>query len=312
MSSSNSDVSLQDYLVNSHNNIHNRIQAQNKPQQHQQQQQNIAQKENRLNQQQQQQHHQSDTSPRSGMKKSPQKVAMFKNDVSVDNMVVEIEPDDLIPRKSGNVRAEYPWRVGGTAKRTFNQRKSLMDADTDNTDSKQESPSKKMRTILPKGSQPEQSQGATTSTATAGNNKSSVNQIMIPVTLKTPCKTCNKMITASSLQELKSHSCAGEVFTCTAADCGRKFNNKNSFQYHVKHCHNPVKKDIDIMSIATNELVTDLNKTGTAGYTTSIPVNQPLQGPPNKPFACPYEGCNKSYNVRNYLIQYERTHTGKI
>ena len=40
MSSSNSDVSLQDYLVNSHNNIHNRIQAQNKPQQHQQQQQN--------------------------------------------------------------------------------------------------------------------------------------------------------------------------------------------------------------------------------------------------------------------------------
>ena len=33
------------------------------------------------------------------------KVPMFKNDVSVDNMVVEIAPNDLIPHKSGNVKA---------------------------------------------------------------------------------------------------------------------------------------------------------------------------------------------------------------
>ena len=53
------------------------------------------------------------------LKTSPtqQKVPMFKNDVSVDNMVVEIEPNDLFPRKAGGVKPEYPWKVGGTAKR---------------------------------------------------------------------------------------------------------------------------------------------------------------------------------------------------
>ena len=46
-----------------------------------------------------------------------QKVPMYRNDVSVDNMVVEIEPNDLFPRKAGGVKPEYPWKVGGTAKR---------------------------------------------------------------------------------------------------------------------------------------------------------------------------------------------------
>ena len=42
----------------------------------------------------------------SPVKTSPmqQKVPMYKNDVSVDNMVVEIAPNDLIPRKAGNVK----------------------------------------------------------------------------------------------------------------------------------------------------------------------------------------------------------------
>ena len=46
-----------------------------------------------------------------------QKVPMYRNDVSVDNMVVEIEPNDLFPRKAGGVKPEYPWKVGGAAKR---------------------------------------------------------------------------------------------------------------------------------------------------------------------------------------------------
>ena len=32
---------------------------------------------------------------------------------SVANVVVEVEPGDLMPRKAGNVSAAYPWRVGG-------------------------------------------------------------------------------------------------------------------------------------------------------------------------------------------------------
>ena len=43
------------------------------------------------------------------------KVPMFKNDVSVDNMVVEIAPNDLIPHKSGNVKAS----VASFTKRIF-------------------------------------------------------------------------------------------------------------------------------------------------------------------------------------------------
>ena len=46
-----------------------------------------------------------------------QKVPMYRNDVSVDNMVVEIEPNDLFPRKAGGVKPEYPWKVGGAAKK---------------------------------------------------------------------------------------------------------------------------------------------------------------------------------------------------
>ena len=39
-------------------------------------------------------------------------ILMLRNDVSVDNMVVEIEPNDLFPRKAGGVKPEYPWKVG--------------------------------------------------------------------------------------------------------------------------------------------------------------------------------------------------------
>ena len=120
-------------------------------------------------------------SSKNDLKTSPtqQKVPMFKNDVSVDNMVVEIEPNDLIPRKSGNVKPEYPWKVGGPGRRTAASRERKPEADLSSRTADRESPCK---------------------TKTSS-------QIMIPVTLKTPCKTCHQMITASSLQELKEHVC---------------------------------------------------------------------------------------------------------
>merc|ERR1719411_1591302 len=89
-----------------------------------------------------------------------------------------------------------------------------------------------MRTILPKShTAPEPSVAAKTSS-----------QIMIPVTLKTPCKTCHQMITASSLQELKEHVCNVTVTTKeqhvnSVSNCGKMFGNKKSLQYHQKHCH---------------------------------------------------------------------------
>ena len=144
-------------------------------------------------------------SSKTDLKTSPtqQKVPMFKNDVSVDNMVVEIEPNDLIPRKSGNVKPEYPWKVGGPGRRTAASRERKPEADLSSKTADRESPCKRMRTILPKSpTAPEPSVAARTSS-----------QIMIPVTLRTPCKTCHQVITASSLQELKQHVCNVTVTT---------------------------------------------------------------------------------------------------
>eukprot|EP00090_Calanus_glacialis_P010471 TRINITY_DN18862_c0_g1_i1.p1 TRINITY_DN18862_c0_g1~~TRINITY_DN18862_c0_g1_i1.p1 ORF type:complete len:561 (-),score=106.20 TRINITY_DN18862_c0_g1_i1:127-1809(-) len=274
-----------------------------------------------------------------------QKVAMYRNDVSVDNMVVEIEPNDLFPRKAGNVKQEYPWKVGGATKRSIalKDKKSEPEKKPD-----KESPPKKLRSIMPKFEAPAPKPLATSLTK-------GVNQIMIPVTLKTPCKSCNKLIVASSLNDLKNHICEGEDKTldCIVTNCNKKFNNKNALKYHQKHCHNiianlnAIKKDIDIMSIATNELVgcSDQSKPA-VGFqmleNPNYPGNQPpntqqigitYQGqyPPNpstsqqnltnttnqvtvtakKVFACPYEGCSKSYNAKNYLVQHERLHTGE-
>ena len=63
-----------------------------------------------------------------------------------------------------------------------------------------------MRSILPKFEAP------TSKPASSPSSVKGVNQIMIPVTLKTPCKSCNKLIVASSLNDLKNHICGNGKF----------------------------------------------------------------------------------------------------
>ena len=74
------------------------------------------------------------------------------------------------------------------------------------------------------------------------------------------------------------------------------------------------------MSIATNELVgasEQKNYDGNYGgdQNNSFGGGKGGEGQLNaagkKMFVCPYAGCSKSYNVRTYLIQHERTHTGE-
>ena len=225
------------------------------------------------------------------------KVPMYKNDVTVDNITVEIEPNDLIPRKPSVVKPEYPWRVGGTTKRKQERKQEAEEVKQE----PKESSGKKVRTILPK------TISAKPPSVTDTGSKS---QVMIPVTLKTPCKTCHKMITASSIQELKEHKCdpapepRDTTFICPQVNCGQKLSSKNALQYHQKHCHEQVvRKGHDIMSIATNELV--------GGSAEKRLLNTDFYGDAHrKSFVCPYEGCNKSYNAKTYLIQHERLHTG--
>ena len=101
------------------------------------------------------------------------------------------------------------------------------------------------------------------------------------------------------------------------------FGNKKSLQYHQKHCHEGQltnrKPPMDIMTLATNELVgvgVSGGKQGSSSHNQSFSVPKPQQTAvpvtPKKIFACPYEGCNKSYHAKTYLIEHERLHTGKV
>ena len=294
-----------------------------------------------------------------------QKVPMYRNDVSVDNMVVEIEPNDLFPRKAGGVKPEYPWKVGGAAKRggggTWKEKRQS--DGKERIPSEGESPCKKVgkdilqivdwspylfvilkrftfltfqvRSILPKSEPPAPRPPPTPSTTSAGPG-----QIMIPVTLKTPCKNCKKLIIASSLSDLKNHVCAvpeEKRELCPVLSCGKRFTSKNALKYHHKHCHSAnvptQKKEVDIMSIATSELVGATDKNNKTGELEMIGNQEKLElinnqenfssnlggflapssqsTSPKRTFVCPYKGCIKSYTAKSYLIQHERIHTGE-
>ena len=92
-----------------------------------------------------------------------------------------------------------------------------------------------------------------------------------------------------------------------------------------------IKKDVNLMSISTatvgdykqnnfgiaGNLVGGQNNSVHPGKTPApsgvkvggVQVNAGAAA--KKMFVCPYAGCSKSYNVKNYLIQHERTHTGE-
>ena len=224
---------------------------------------------------------------------------------NMENITVKIEPQDLIsPRKAGGVRAEYPWRVGGTTKRPRETREKKQEA--------KQSPKKvKTMTILPKTAttEPPKTSSARPPSVAPTPVSKPLSQVMIPVTLKTPCKSCHKMITASSIQELKDHKCnAAAPFICPQVNCGQKLSSKNALQYHQKHCHEQVvRKGHDIMSMSKEMVGGPAQK---RLYPSS--VSEYARVSPKKTFVCPYEGCNKSYNAKTYLIQHERMHTGKF
>jgi len=273
-------------------------------------------------------HHSLSQAPSSAVKNpsNQQKVPMYRNDVSVDNMVVEIEPNDLFPRKAGGVKPEYPWKVGGATRKSSTGKERRLEPNrerqTQPGHERQESPGKRVRSILPKVEAGPPPRPTTQQPSSSGGS----GQVMIPVTLKTPCKVCNTLIVASSLNDLKNHVCSlveDRKELCPVISCGKKFSTKNALKYHQKHCHSPPahKKELDIMSIATSELVGAGDKdkgelqlignqenfsSNLGGY---LPVSQPHSH--KRTFVCPYKGCMKSYTAKNYLIQHERIHTGE-
>lgn len=183
---------------------------------------------------------------------------VFKNNTSVDNVVVEVEPRDLMPKKAGsiNMKAAYPWRVGGASHRTRPLSREIKKADNENARK-----GRKVRAICPKlevlPQDPPSIVGGGSSTVKGGN------RVIIPVSLKTTCRLCKKEILASSMTDFQNHDCTSAVnpvdrsVECTISDCGRKFFSKSALKYHQKTGHLSRRREqaLDIMSIATCDLV---------------------------------------------------------
>jgi hypothetical protein len=79
------------------------------------------------------------------------------------------------------------------------------------------------------------------SVMTSNNVKTQIHngQYMIPVTLMTPCKTCNAMITASKVQDIQNHTCSSErkKVRCTVVGCDKKLFTQITLRYHMNHYH---------------------------------------------------------------------------
>ncbi len=136
-------------------------------------------------------------------------------------------------------------------------------------------------------------------------SKQQQQQIMIPVTVKTPCKSCGEVIVASSLAELKNHVChtseaaaaASKNVHCSESGCDMKFLTKTSLRYHIKHYHNQHK------ATATEGGRPHRGKDRRDAATNAASSA--------RKFICSFAGCPKSYTARSYLVEHERQHTGE-
>lgn len=151
-----------------------------------------------------------------------------------------------------------------------------------------------------------------TSTAMSSNLKTHVHngQYMIPVTLMTPCKTCNAMITASNVQDIQNHTCSskGKKVLCTVDGCSKKFFTQVTLRYHMKHyhklCQSSSSKQTSLDKVKSDDITLinsqNINKTEEKSADSST----------SHKFVCSWPNCSKSYRAKSYLIEHRRTHTG--
>jgi len=138
-------------------------------------------------------------------------------------------------------------------------------------------------------------------------------QYMIPVTLMTPCKTCNSMITASKVQDIQNHTCSSErkKVRCTVVGCDKKFFTQITLRYHMNHYHklsqSPKSKQTsshhDVKVKSDGEIINksqDVNKTD----------EKEAESSSSRQFVCSWPNCSKSYRTKSYLIEHRRIHTG--
>lgn len=124
-------------------------------------------------------------------------------------------------------------------------------------------------------------------------------QYMIPVTVMTPCKNCNLMIKAASVQDLQNHVCSSKEkrITCAIENCNKKFFTQVTLRYHLKHYHKMGQQSAAVTKKAKKD---DADPTK-VGHTDDDKAK----------YVCSWPNCNKAYQLKNYLDQHHRTHTGE-
>ena len=124
-------------------------------------------------------------------------------------------------------------------------------------------------------------------------------QYMIPVTLLTPCKNCQKMISASNVQDIQHHVCAAKFKNvhCTVQNCDKKFFTQMTLRYHLKHYHRiGQNKEVVAKKSKPNECKNSANE----------------DNDPSKKFICAFANCGKRYRTKGYLAEHKRSaHTGE-
>ena len=127
---------------------------------------------------------------------------------------------------------------------------------------------------------------------------------MIPVTLMTPCKSCNAMIAATNVQDIQHHACSSKSknVNCSVSGCDKKFFTQVTLRYHLKHYHKIGQK---------NEKTTTKPTTPQAAAASMQKTESSRSGTTSaNRFVCSWPNCNKAYKGRSYLIEHHRTHTG--
>ncbi|KAJ3700366.1 hypothetical protein LUZ61_004071 [Rhynchospora tenuis] len=94
---------------------------------------------------------------------------------------------------------------------------------------------------------------------------------------------------------MKTHS-LDNYHVCPYPDCGKRYTQENKLNSHIRSHHQKNG------NLETPKLTTPKDKPRPSSATPKTPASGPKTVSPNRPFACPYEGCGKAY-IHEYKLK---------
>lgn len=224
------------------------------------------------------------------------------------DQLIRTEPTSDLSKFQAELTSHYPYLYGSLS---GNQDKNPQTvpfnpgaffgptSDTSNSSSG----SKKVRKILPKKKDEKMSSAAVKTHVQNG-------QYMIPVTVMTPCKNCNVMIKAASVQDIQNHACSSKEksVNCVVDGCRKKFFTQYTLRYHLKFYHK--MGQIKICSAKKDDNSQVVNQSSTTTATSPSSTSSSVNVDSAK-YVCSWPNCTKAYRLKGYLDQHYRVHTGE-